>query len=149
MGAGMHLDLTPFNIFFCILTSQMLFVNISVKSFFKGYSLHAGGKIFPPVYCLLFCQLLAQADANLNALNKSRLFVVPAESTDGVDDLVDLLQRFPVHELVALLKVGFDGCVIHAGGVRQLLSRGKITFYSLIFMEWAMNCKVCVLWALW
>ena len=32
---------------------------------------------------------------------------------------------------------------------RQLLSRGKITFYSLIFMEWAMNCKVCVLWALW
>lgn len=33
--------------------------------------------------------------------------------------------------------------------IRQLLSRGKITFYSLIFMEWAMNCKVCVLWALW
>ena len=37
----------------------------------------------------------------------------------------------------------------HMIDLRQLLSRGKITFYSLIFMEWAMNCKVCVLWALW
>ena len=47
--------------------------------------------IFPPVYCLLFCQLLAQANTNLNPLNESCLLVIPAEGTDGVDDLVDLL----------------------------------------------------------
>lgn len=25
----------------------------------------------------------------------------------------------------------------------------NMIIHSLIFMEWAMNCKVCVLWALW
>lgn len=95
----------------------MLFVNICVKSIFRDCALHTGGRIFPPVYRLLFCQLLTQANTNLNALNKSRLLVIPAEGTYGVDDLIDLLQRLPNHELVKLLEVGFDFLVVHAGGV--------------------------------
>ena len=43
--------------------------------------------------------------------------MIPAEGADGVDDLVDLLQGLTVHEPVELLEVGFDGCVVHAGGV--------------------------------
>ena len=94
----------------------MLFVNIGVKSCFEDCSLHVGGKIFPPVYCLLFCQLLAQANTNLNALNKSHLLMISAKGTYGIDDLVDLPQWFSVHEPVQLFKVGFDFLVIHAGG---------------------------------
>ena len=42
--------------------------------------------------------------------------MIPAEGTDGIDDLIDLLQRFAIHEPVEFLKVGFDGCVIEATG---------------------------------
>ena len=42
--------------------------------------------------------------------------MIPAEGTDGVDDLVDLLQGLTVHEPVEFLKVGFDGCVNEATG---------------------------------
>ena len=52
----------------------------------------------------------------LNSLHKSRLFVIPAESADGVDYLVDFLQRLTVHEAVEFLEVGFDGFVIKAAG---------------------------------
>ena len=82
-------------------------------------------------------------------MNKSNPFVFPAKSTDGIDDLIHLPQALAVHLAVEFIKAAFDGAVIQTVGFRQLLSRGKITFYSLIFMEWAMNCKVCVLWALW
>ena len=42
--------------------------------------------------------------------------MIPAEGTDGIDDLIDLLQGFSVHALVEFLEVGFDGCVIEAVG---------------------------------
>ena len=34
--------------------------------------------------------------------------MIPAEGTDGVDDLIDFLQRLAVHEPVEILEVGFD-----------------------------------------
>ena len=94
----------------------MLFVNISVKSFLEDRTLHTGGRIFPPVFFLSFCQLLTQADANLYPLNESCLFMISAKGTDSIDDLIDFLQWLAVHELVEPLEVGFDFLVIHAGG---------------------------------
>ena len=82
-------------------------------------------------------------------MDKASSFVIPAEGTDGIDDLIHLPQLHTVHCLVELIEILLDLGVVHRIDFRQLLSRGKITFYSLIFMEWAMNCKVCVLWALW
>ena len=75
--------------------------------------------------------------------------MIPAEFTDWVNNLIYLPQGHSVHLLVKLIEVRADLLIIVGIVFRQLLSRGKITFYSLIFMEWAMNCKVCVLWALW
>ena len=43
--------------------------------------------------------------------------MIPAEGADRIDNLIDFLQRLAVHEPVEFLKVGFDGCVVHAGGV--------------------------------
>ena len=65
---------------------------------------------------LLFIYFFAQLITNPNTFNESRLFVIPAEGTDGVDDLIDFLQWLSVHEPVEFLKVGFDGCVIEAAG---------------------------------
>ena len=42
--------------------------------------------------------------------------MIPAESTNSIDDLINFLQRLCVHEPVEFLKVGFDGCVIEAAG---------------------------------
>ena len=42
--------------------------------------------------------------------------MIPAEGTDGVDNLIDLLQGLSIHEPVEFFKVGFDGCVIEAAG---------------------------------
>ena len=42
--------------------------------------------------------------------------MIPTEGTDGIDNLVDLLQRLAIHEPVEFLEVGFDGCVIEAAG---------------------------------
>ena len=75
--------------------------------------------------------------------------MIPAELTDRINDVVHLPQGHPIHLLVELIEIRFDLFIVIGIMFRQLLSRGKITFYSLIFMEWAMNCKVCVLWALW
>ena len=75
--------------------------------------------------------------------------MIPAELTDRIDDVIHLPQGHSVHLLVELIEVRLYLLVVIGIVFRQLLSRGKITFYSLIFMEWAMNCKVCVLWALW
>ena len=61
-------------------------------------------------------QFRFQMHSNLNAFNESRLFVIPTESTDSVDDFVDFLQGLSVHEPVEFVEVGFDGCVIEAAG---------------------------------
>ena len=42
--------------------------------------------------------------------------MISAEGADGIDDLIDLFQRFAVHDLVEFLEVGFDGCVVEAAG---------------------------------
>ena len=42
--------------------------------------------------------------------------MIPAEGTYSIDDLVDLLQGLSIHKPVEFLEVGFDGCVIEAGG---------------------------------
>ena len=75
--------------------------------------------------------------------------MIPAELTDRINNLVQLPQFHAIHQLVKFIEIVFALGIVKAVALRQLLSRGKITFYSLIFMEWAMNCKVCVLWALW
>ena len=64
--------------------------------------------------CLCPTKLLFHIHSNLNPFDESRLFVIPAEGTDSIDDLIDLLQRFPMHESVEFIEVGFDGCVIDA-----------------------------------
>ena len=75
--------------------------------------------------------------------------MVTAEGTDRVNDLVHFTEGLTVHGCIEIVEILADDLIIESVELRQLLSRGKITFYSLIFMEWAMNCKVCVLWALW
>ena len=85
----------------------------------------------------------------LDTFLETGFFVVTAEGTDRVDDLIHFPEGFAVHGCVEIIEVLPDDLIVESVELRQLLSRGKITFYSLIFMEWAMNCKVCVLWALW
>ena len=117
----------------------MLFVNIGVKSFLEDRTLHTGGKIFPPVYCLLFCQLLTQADANLYPLNESCLFMIPAEGTDGIDNIVDFLQGLSVHELIELLEVSFDGCVIEAAGFVIGIEQHLQDALSIVRIVWLLG----------
>ena len=92
---------------------------------------------------------MRQKNTQTDSFDESSLLMIPAEFADRVDDVVHLSQRHSVHPQVELIEVRTDLLVVIGIVFRQLLSRGKITFYSLIFMEWAMNCKVCVLWALW
>ena len=72
--------------------------------------------------------LLCQTHSKFNALNKSRLFVIPAEGTDGVDNLmIDFLQGLTVPVPAERLRVCFDGCVIEAAvglvvGIEQQLN---------------------------
>ena len=57
---------------------------------------------------------MRQAETNLDSLDESRFFMIPAEGADCVDALVDFIQRLSVHKPVEFLKIGFDGCVIDA-----------------------------------
>jgi len=100
---------------------------------------------------LFLCDIgfLGQSDADFDAFLEAGFFVVTAEGADRVDDLVHFPEGLAIHGCIEVIEVLPDDLVIKSVELRQLLSRGKITFYSLIFMEWAMNCKVCVLWALW
>ena len=42
--------------------------------------------------------------------------MIPAEGADGIDDLIDLFQRFVIHKPVEFLEVGFNDCIIEATG---------------------------------
>ena len=44
-------------------------------------------------------------NANLDTLNKTSLFMIPAELTDRIDDVIHLPQGHPVHLLVKLIEV--------------------------------------------
>ena len=63
-----------------------------------------------------YFHLFYQAHSNLNTFDEPRFFVIPTESTDGIDNLINFLQGLPVHEPVEFLEVGFDGCVVEAAG---------------------------------
>lgn len=92
-------------------------------------------------------QYLEIQDAELLKLCQEERIILPQISIDDIseDDIRDYSNK---KEFLSYLLLA-ERLIINNIEVRQLLSRGKITFYSLIFMEWAMNCKVCVLWALW
>ena len=51
-------------------------------------------------------------DANLDTFHKASLFMVTAEGTDRVDDLVHFLQRHSVHLPVQFVKVFLDLLII-------------------------------------
>ena len=82
------------------------------------------------VALLLFLGVIhisCQTHSNLNSFNEPCFLMIPTERTDGIDDFVNLLQWFSVHEPVEFLKVGFDGCVIEAAGFseRQICSETR------------------------
>ena len=56
----------------------------------------------------LFHNFLSQSDAYLNAVDKAGLFMISAEGTDGIDDLVHVSQRHPIHEAVQFMEILFD-----------------------------------------
>ena len=56
-----------------------------------------GNQLAALLFYLGDVQFPCQIQAHFNAFYESRLFVISAEGTDGVDDLVDFLQRFIVH----------------------------------------------------
>ena len=56
----------------------------------------------------LFHNFPSQSDAYLNAVDKARLFMIPAEGTDGIDDLVHVSQRHPIQKTVQLMEILFD-----------------------------------------
>ena len=53
----------------------------------------------PCCSCLCDIQFPYQTHSNLDAFNKSCLLVIPTKGTDGVDNLIDFLQRLIVHKL--------------------------------------------------
>ena len=56
----------------------------------------------------LFHNFPSQSDAYLNAVDKAGLFMIPAEGTDGIDDLVHVSQRHPIQKTVQLMEILFD-----------------------------------------
>ena len=80
-----------------------------------------------PLLQLLDITFLCQAYSDLHTLEKPRHFVIPAEGTDSIDNLIDFLQGLSVHNPVEFLEVGFDGCVIEAtrfgAGIEQHLQK--------------------------
>ena len=62
--------------------------------------------------------------------------MLPTEGTDGVDDLVDLLQGLSVHGPVELLEVSFDGCVIEAAGFVIGIEQHRQDASSIVGIVW-------------
>ncbi len=56
----------------------------------------------------LFHNFPSQSDAYLNAVDKAGLFMIPAQGTDGIDDLVHVSQRHPIQKTVQLMEILFD-----------------------------------------
>ena len=83
--------------------------------------------MFRRYFVLLLCS---------NAFDESRLFVISAECTDSVDDLIDLLQGLTVHEPVEFLEVGFDGFIIETTGF-------------VIGIEQHLQDAVCIIGIVW
>ena len=63
---------------------------------------------------LFLCQFCLQQDANLDSLDESRPFVIPAEPTDRIDDPIHIPQLHTVHQLVQFMEIIFDLGIIQA-----------------------------------
>lgn len=46
------------------------------------------------LFCLWNNHFIRQTHSDFNALDEPRLFVIPAECTDGVNDLIDFLHEY-------------------------------------------------------
>lgn len=55
----------------------------------------------------LFPNFLSQSDAYLNAVDKTGLFMIPAEGTDGIDDFVQFCQRNPIQKTIQFMEILF------------------------------------------
>lgn len=70
--------------------------------------------------------------------------MIPAEGTDSVDDLVDLLKRFPVHAPVEFLEVGFDGCVVEAAGFVIGIEQNLQDIFRIVGVVWLLGGQMGV-----
>ena len=66
--------------------------------------------------CFLLCNIcfLGQSDADFDAFLEAGFFVVTAEGTDRVDDLVHFPEGFAVHGYVEIIEVLPDDLVIES-----------------------------------
>ena len=53
----------------------------------------------------LFPNFLSQSNTYLNTVDKTGLLMIPAKGTDGIDDLVHVSQRHPIHEAVQFMEI--------------------------------------------
>ena len=53
----------------------------------------------------LFHNFLSQSDAHLNTVDKARLFMIPAERTDGIDNPIQFCQRNPIQKTIQLMEI--------------------------------------------
>ena len=56
----------------------------------------------------LFSNFLSQSNTYLNTVDKAGLLMVPAEGTDGIDNPVQLCQRYPIQKTVQFMEIPFD-----------------------------------------
>ena len=68
--------------------------------------------------------------------------MIPAESADSIDDLINLLQRLAIHEPVKFLEVGFDGCVIEAAGFIIGIEQHLEDALCIVGIIWLLGCQV-------
>ena len=69
--------------------------------------------------CLGDIQLFCKVHTNLNTFKKSRLFVIPAEDTGGIDELIDFQQGLTVHKLTEFLEA-IDFVTVALAGTHML-----------------------------
>ena len=55
----------------------------------------------------LFPIFLSQSNTYLNTVDKAGLLMIPAESTDGIDDLVQFCQRNPIQKTIQFMEILF------------------------------------------
>lgn len=56
----------------------------------------------------LFHNFLSQSDAHLNTVDKTGLLMIPAESTDGIDNPIQFCQRHAIQKTVQFMEILFD-----------------------------------------
>ena len=51
---------------------------------------------------------LSQSNTYLNTMDKAGLLMIPAESTDRIDNPVQFCQRYPIQKTVQFMEIPFD-----------------------------------------